>query len=95
MAIGGVTIVIFDKNLVRTRFQSRSAHRCEQSELTALGFRNAFVDRTKKNFKAAKQNWSKDIERTVQGLVPNRWSDIEKILSESKTDPSGEPRPLP
>jgi hypothetical protein len=48
-------------------------------------FGEAFVDRTKKNFEAASQPWTKQIEQLVAGLVPNRWSDIERVLKEADT----------
>lgn len=35
-------------------------------------FEDAFVDRTKKNFAAADQDWTNQIEGAVRGLVPNR-----------------------
>jgi hypothetical protein len=46
-------------------------------------FEKAFVERTKKNFAASRQAWTKDIEKVVRGLVPNRWGDIEHVIEES------------
>ena len=39
------------------------------------------VERTKKNFDAAKQPWTDQVEEIVRGLIPNRWSNIERVLS--------------
>ena len=46
-------------------------------------FGTAFLERTKKNFTAAKQPWTKQIKKVVGDLVPNRWKDIERILAEA------------
>jgi hypothetical protein len=49
----------------------------------ANSFVDAFVERTKKNFDAAKQPWTKDIEQAVRGLAPARFRGVELILSEA------------
>jgi hypothetical protein len=46
-------------------------------------FGKAFVDHARKNFAAAKQNWTKQIEAQVIGLVPHRWQDIATVLQEA------------
>ena len=48
------------------------------------GFEKAFVDRTKKNFEAARQPWTKDVEGAVRQLVPNRFKDVTQILEQAR-----------
>lgn len=48
------------------------------------GFEKAFLERTKKNFEAAKQPWNDQIETTVRGLVPNRYKDVVQILEHAR-----------
>ncbi len=50
----------------------------------ARSFGEAFFDRTRKNFEAAGQAWTKPIQETVRALVPNRWKDVERILREAE-----------
>jgi hypothetical protein len=45
-------------------------------------FGEAFLEETKKNFATAGQDWTGRIEEAVRQLIPNRWSDIERILAE-------------
>ena len=40
------------------------------------------MDRVKGNFKEANRPWNRTVKQAVGGLVPNRWRDIEKVLSE-------------
>lgn len=51
-----------------------------EQKFTQGSFEDAFLERTKKNFAAAGQRWTKEIETAVRGLVPNRWQDITAIL---------------
>lgn len=44
-------------------------------------FGEAFVDHTRKNFEAAGREWSGQVEDAVRGVVPNRWNDIEQVLT--------------
>jgi hypothetical protein len=50
----------------------------------AKSFGEAFFERTRKNFEAAGQAWTKPIQETVRALVPNRWKDVERILREAE-----------
>lgn len=47
-------------------------------------FGEAFVERTRKNFEAARQPSTKPIQETVRTLVPHRWKDIERVLDEAE-----------
>jgi len=47
-------------------------------------FREAFLDRTKKNFAAANQPWTDQVQQAVQQIIPNRWNDIERVLSDAQ-----------
>ena len=52
-----------------------------QEKLNANTFANAFVEHTKKAVTAQKQPWSKQTEDVVRQAAPNRWNDIQRILS--------------
>ena len=52
----------------------------QQENLDRGSFGRAFVKHVKQNFEAARQPFTKDVEQAVRGLVPNRWSDIDKVL---------------
>lgn len=54
----------------------------KENNFDLSSFRDAFVDRVKGNFKEANRPWNRTVEQAVGGLVPNRWRDIEKVLSE-------------
>lgn len=51
-------------------------------------FGEAFLDRTKKNFAAANQPWTDQVRQAVQQIIPNRRTDIERVLSESERLPA-------
>ena len=57
----------------------------EQGFLDASAFGKAFVEKTKSNFDAAGRPWTGEIEQIVQGLVPNRWKDIDSVLRGAAT----------
>jgi len=44
-------------------------------------FGDAFLEHTRKNFEAAGREWSGQVEDAVRGVVPNRWNDIEQVLT--------------
>jgi hypothetical protein len=50
---------------------------------TSDTFAKAFVDHAKKNFAAARQPWTKEIESQIASLVPHRWQDITAVLQEA------------
>ena len=52
-----------------------------QERFTDKTFGNAFVEYTKKNLAAQKRPWTNDIEAIVRKAVPNRWADIQRILT--------------
>jgi hypothetical protein len=52
----------------------------EQHYTTRAQYAQAFVERTKKNVVAVKQQWTKQMEETLNQLVPHRWDEIVKIL---------------
>jgi hypothetical protein len=56
-----------------------------ENDFDASSFEKVFVDRTEKNFTASRRAWTKDIEKLVRELVPNRWEDIQNVLEESTT----------
>ena len=56
----------------------------EERGLDRQGFEKAFLERTKKNFKAARQNWNKKVENVVRQLAPNRFKDVTQILNHAR-----------
>lgn len=52
----------------------------EQHVTTRAQYAQAFVERTKKNVAAVRQQWTKQMEDTLNQLVPHRWDEIVKIL---------------
>jgi hypothetical protein len=52
-----------------------------EQKLNEKTFANAFVDHTKKAVTAQKQPWSNDTENIIRKAAPNRWNDIQKVLS--------------
>ena len=46
-------------------------------------FAKEFVDHARKNFTAARQPWTKQIESQIAGLVPHRWQEITMVLQEA------------
>ena len=51
------------------------------------GFEKAFVERTKKNFAAARHPWDKGVEKAVRQLAPNRFTDVTQILDRARAKP--------
>jgi len=47
------------------------------------GFEEAFVLRTRENFRSAGAEWNDEVEGAVRALVPNRWRDVRAILREA------------
>jgi cell wall-associated NlpC family hydrolase len=47
-------------------------------------FQDAFVARTRKNAENLGQTWTDAIERTVRGLLPNRWADVQAVIAASR-----------
>ena len=52
-----------------------------EQKLNDKTFANAFVEHTKKAVTAQKQPWSNDTENIIRKAAPNRWNDIQKVLS--------------
>jgi len=52
----------------------------EQHFTTRAQYAQAFIERTKKNVVAVKQQWTKQMADTLDQLVPHRWDEIVKIL---------------
>ena len=52
-----------------------------QQRFNQNSFADAFVEHTKKTVTAAKRPWNGDAEKTVRSAAPNRWADIQKVLS--------------
>jgi hypothetical protein len=52
----------------------------EQHFTTRAQYAQAFVERTKKNVVAVKQQWTKEMEDTLNQLAPHRWDEIVMIL---------------
>ena len=48
--------------------------------LDANGFEEALLSHVRKNFAASGQTWTDGTERLVRGLIPNRWSDIQRVI---------------
>jgi hypothetical protein len=46
-------------------------------------FTRAFVEHVRKNFAAAGDRWTRDLERAVMALAPARWRQVQIILRES------------
>jgi hypothetical protein len=47
-------------------------------------FGEAWLDVTKKNVLEQKQVWTKPMEDTLRGLIPNRWQDIAAVLARAE-----------
>ncbi|MBY0497934.1 MAG: hypothetical protein K2Y23_27320 [Cyanobacteria bacterium] len=52
-----------------------------EQKLNEKTFANSFVEHTKKAVTAQKQPWSNDTENIIRKAAPNRWNDIQKVLS--------------
>jgi hypothetical protein len=52
-----------------------------EQKLNDKTFANAFIEHTKKAVTAQKQPWSNDTENVIRKAAPNRWNDIQKVLS--------------
>lgn len=52
-----------------------------QQKFNERTFADAFVEHTRKVVTGNKQPWSKDTEATIRKAAPNRWQDIQRILS--------------
>lgn len=55
-----------------------------EQDLDLQGFETNFVEHTKKNLTAAGRQWTPDIEKLIRRVVPNRWSDIQQVLTEAE-----------
>ena len=64
----------------------------DERSLDRSQYEETFVQHTKKNFEAAGQEWSDDIEELVRDLAPNRWADIERILNAAAALRAVQPR---
>src|SRR5205814_431121 len=52
----------------------------KERNFNETSYADAFVEHTKKNAEAGGRKWTKELETAIRGLVPNRWTDITKIL---------------
>jgi hypothetical protein len=55
-----------------------------ERSLTLPKYRDAFIERSKKNAEALRRSWSKALEDSLKLLVPHRWDEIAKILREAR-----------
>jgi hypothetical protein len=55
-----------------------------QENLDLGKFGDAFVEHTRKNFEAAGEPWTDQVESFVRELIPNRWRDIARIVDEAR-----------
>ena len=55
----------------------------KEQNFSREGFQRAFIEHAKKNFTAARRQWTNQIEDAVRGVVPHRWEDITLILQEA------------
>ncbi len=63
----------------------------EERDFDQKGFGKAFLERTKKNFKSAGRPWTKDLQKLIEGIVPHRWTDIQKVLEQAAAEPDPQP----
>jgi hypothetical protein len=49
----------------------------------AKTFEDSFVELTKKNVAALKQNWTQAMETTIRGAAPGRWRDVQAVLQQA------------
>jgi hypothetical protein len=71
-----------DGDLARyTEFIKQYAVWSRLEHWTPAKFAEAFLERTKRNFAAAKQPWTREVEQTVRNATPGRWADIQRVLS--------------
>jgi hypothetical protein len=54
-----------------------------QERFDQAGFASAFVEHTRKNLTESGTQWTPEVGKLVRDLVPNRWSDIRKVLARS------------
>lgn len=55
-----------------------------ERSLTGEQFEDAFLAHTRSNVEGSGETWTRDIEEAVRSLVPNRWSDVQKVLAQAK-----------
>jgi hypothetical protein len=55
----------------------------KEQGFNAETFGKAFVEHARKNFVAAKQPWTRQIEAQIAGLVPHRWQEIAMVIQEA------------
>jgi hypothetical protein len=46
-------------------------------------FEDAFVQVTQRNYQAAGEAWTDDVEKALRSLAPNRWNDVQAVLREA------------
>jgi hypothetical protein len=54
-----------------------------EERFDARRFEDAFVQATRRNYEAAAEAWSPQVEQALRGLAPNRWNDIQAVLREA------------
>jgi hypothetical protein len=52
-----------------------------EQKLNEKTFGNAFLEHTRKLVTGQKQPWTKETEDTIKKVTPNRWNDIQRVLS--------------
>lgn len=58
----------------------------QEQKFDVKSFGKAFLEHTKKNFKAAGRQWTQQLEAAVLGVVPGRWQDIARVLAAAESD---------
>ena len=54
-----------------------------REKLDAKQFREEYIGLGKKNYKALKKKWDKNVERVAEGFVDDLWPSVEKVVAES------------
>jgi len=60
--------------------------------LDQQGFTDAFVEHTRKQLEATGREWSSDFDAVLRQAAPNRWNDIQRILTEAERRPAADGR---
>ena len=54
-----------------------------REKMDAKKFREEYIGLGKKNYKALKKKWDKNVERAAEGFVDDLWPSVEKVVAES------------
>jgi hypothetical protein len=55
-----------------------------EQDLDLGSFETSFLEYTKKNVLASGQEWTTDFDDLVRSVVPNRWNDVQQVLTEAE-----------